>query len=430
MADKFEVIIVGAGLAGLTAAWTLADRGVETLVLERGDYPGAKNVSGGRLYLQPVRGLIPELWEGAPFERHIAHEGFSLMAPERSVSVAYTGDELRCESRRSYTILRSKFDRWLADRAEEKGAMLLTKVRVDDIVRRDGRVAGVMAGGDELRADVVVAADGALSLIAEKAGLRPRRNPESYAVGVKEVISLDPATVNERFHLTDDEGAAHLFLGDITLGKFGGGFLYTNRDSISLGLVIGIHDFMGKEAAAAEVPSLLDRFKARPEIEPLIRGGVPAEYSAHIIPEGGWDGLSTLHGDGILAAGDAAGFALNLGFTVRGMEYAIASGYYAAQAVLQAKDAGDFSAASLSRYRTLLENSFVLKDFQTFRENPRVLSNPRLFAHYPELIGGIFRDIYDIPAGPKEKIFTSLKKRLNWPEIWALLKDAKGMTRI
>jgi electron transfer flavoprotein-quinone oxidoreductase len=427
--EKFDVIIVGAGLAGLAAAYTLADAGVEAVTLERGDYPGSKNVSGGRLYLNPVRDLFPGLWDEAPLERAIVREGATFMAQNRSVTFQYTGNELRADPRQSWSILRSRFDRWFSERVEEKGGMLLTKTRVDDLLRDNGKITGVIAGGDELHADVVIACDGALSLIPEKAGLKGPGATHDFAVGIKEVIQLDPAVINDRFHVADGEGAAHLFVGDATRGLFGGGFLYTNRDTVSLGLVAGIGEVSaGKEAGS--IPDLLDAFKARPEIEPLLRGGKTVEYGAHVIPEGGYRTLSRLFGDGILVAGDSAGFALNLGFTVRGMEYALASGYYAAKAVIEAKKVGRFDAATLAVYQKLLEESFVLKDFQTFKNTPGVLSNPHLFGHYPELAGNILRDLYTVPAGPKVPIFTTLRQHLTVSQLWTLLKDAKEVTKI
>jgi electron transfer flavoprotein-quinone oxidoreductase len=154
------------------------------------------------------------------------------------------------------------------------------------------------------------------------------------------------------------------------------------------------------------------------------------EYSAHVIPEGGYSSLCPLFGDGILVAGDSAGFALNLGFTVRGMEYAMASGTFAAKAVIQAKAAGRFDAATLSIYQQLLEESFVLKDFRTFQETPKVLSNPHLFGHYPELVGNLLRDLYTVPAGPKSPIFTTLRQHLTLSQLWTMLKDAKEVTKI
>ncbi len=427
--EKFDIIIVGAGLAGLASAYTLAQEGLEVLVLERGDYPGAKNVTGGRIYVNPVRNLFPDLLEKAPFERFIAHEGVTIMAGERSVSMSYSGNELLEEPYQSYSILRSKFDRWLAKQVEAKGAMLLGKVKVDDVIIENERVIGVLVAGDELHADVVIACDGVLSLISEKAGLRQAGSAKDFAVGFKEIIELKPEIINERFNLEGDEGAARMYMGEVTKGKFGGGFLYTNKDSISLGIVAGIRDLM-EGSPEVEAPSLLDEFKQRPEVARLIKGGETVEYSAHAIPEGGFKALSSLYGNGILVAGDAAGLSMNIGVTVRGMEYALASGYYAAQAVLMAREAGDFSAETLSVYKTLLEKSFVLQDFKNFQEAPMVLENQRFFKHYPEMAGNIMRDIYAVSDGPKNRLYPTIKKYMTLGEMWSMFSDLRKVMKI
>ena len=427
--EKFDVIVAGAGLAGLAAAYTLAQEGVEVLVIEKGDYPGAKNVTGGRLYVNPVRELFPDLWKKAPLERFITREGASIMAGERSINVEYCGSELSQEPYQSYSILRAKFDRWFAKQAERKGAMLVSKSRVDDVIIENDQVVGVWAGGDELRADAVIACDGVLSLLAEKAGLRKPGNPHDYAVGFKEVIELDSTLIEERFGLEGNEGAARLFMGEVTRGKFGGGFLYTNKDSLSLGIVVGIKDLM-EGSPAVQAPILLDEFKQRPEIARLIKGGESVEYSAHVIPEGGLKAIGKLYGNGILLAGDAAGLALNIGVTVRGMEYALASGYYAAQAVLQAKEKEDFTAGSLSGYEKLLNDSFIMKDFAAFKEAPAVLDSPRFFKHYPELLGNIMKDVYEVPAGPKDRLYPTIKKYLTLKEMWSMAGDMRKVMKI
>lgn len=427
--EKFDVIVVGAGLAGLAAAYTLAQEGLEVLVLEKGDYPGAKNVTGGRLYVNPVRDLFPDLWAKAPLERPIVHEEVAVFAKERSLTISYTGDELRQEPYQSYSILRAKFDRWFAGQAEKKGAMLITKSRVDELIMESGRVIGVRTGGDELGADVIIAADGVLSLTAEQAGLRQPGDPHHFAVGFKEVIELERGLIEDRFNLTGDEGAARLFMGEVTRGKFGGGFLYTNKESLSLGIVVGIKDLYETEPAV-QAPQLLDDFKQRPEIARLIQGGQTVEYSAHVIPEGGLKSFARLYGDGILVAGDAAGFSMNIGVSVRGMEYALASGYYAAQAVLKARESGDFSAAGLKVYQDLLDASFVMKDFESFQDAPQALENPRLFQYYPELAGNIMRDLYAVPAGPKDKLYPTIKKYLGFGNLWAMFGDLRKVMKI
>ncbi|MBC7075787.1 MAG: FAD-dependent oxidoreductase [Syntrophomonadaceae bacterium] len=427
--DGFEVIVVGGGLAGLAAAYILADRGVEVLVLERGDYCGAKNVTGGRIYLNPVREIFSQLLKDAPFERHIAHEEVSLFAASRSLTLRYDGSELGDPPYQSYSVLRAKFDRWLARQAEKKGAMLATKSRVDDVILENGVVKGVRAGGEELRANVVIACDGVLSLVSERAGLRKDIQPQYYAVGIKEVIEMDRKAIENRFNLEGEEGVARLFMGDVTAGMFGGGFLYTNLDSISLGLVVSIKDLLENQREVI-VSDLLERFKQRSEVSLLIKGGETVEYSAHVIPEGGFNALNSLYGDGILVAGDAAGFALNIGVTVRGMEYALASGYYAAQTVLHAREKGDYSRATLGLYRQLLEDSFVLKDFKSFRDALSVLNSPRLFQHYPELLGNILRDLYWIPPGPKDRLYSTVRRYLGVREVWQALGDVRRMSKI
>ncbi|MFY9119018.1 MAG: FAD-dependent oxidoreductase [Syntrophomonadaceae bacterium] len=427
--EKFDVIVVGGGLAGLAAAYTLAQEDLEVLVLERGDYSGAKNVTGGRLYLNPVRDLFPDLWKKAPLERFIAHEEVAMMAEKRSVTIRYSGEELRQEPYQSYSVLRAKFDRWLAKQAERKGAMLVAKSRVDEVIIENGQVVGVRAGGDELHADVVIACDGALSLVAEQAGLRQPGNPHDFAVGFKEIIELDPAVIEDRFGLEGNEGAARLYMGEVTRGKFGGGFLYTNKESLSLGIVVGIKDLMDG-SPQVQAPQLLDDLKQRPEVASLIRGGQTVEYSAHVIPEGGLKALTKLYGNGILVAGDAAGFSMNIGVTVRGMEYALASGYYAAQAVLKAREAGQYTANQLSVYELLLKDSFVMKDFQNFKDAPTALDNPRFFTVYPEMVTTMMSELYAVDDGPKERIYPTIKKHLTIREMWDMLGDFRKVRKL
>lgn len=431
--EKFEVIIVGAGLAGLSAAYTLAQNGIEAVVVERGDYPGAKNATGGRLYLNPVKKYLPDLWpallEEKALERPVAVELLTMIAPETSTTLRFRSGEFAIPPFHSFTVLRGVLDRWLAKKAQEKGALLVTKNRVDELIRENGKVIGVVAGGEELGAETVIACDGVLSFVAEKAGVRTPGLPRNYAVGFKEVIELPSRRIEERFALGENEGAANLFLGSLTKGRFGGGFLYTNRSSISLGMVLRIQDLMDVHPLQ-EAPRFLDDFKARPEIAPLLAGGETVEYSAHVLPEAGFGGLIRPFADGLLVAGDAAGFSLNVGLTVRGMEFAIASGVLAARAFRQAREKRDFSASSLSVYQKFLEESFVWQDLKAFQHAPRFLDNPRLFDHYPQLVGEILQSLFHIGEDPKQRLFATVKGKVGWGEAWAVLKDLRGGFKI
>jgi electron transfer flavoprotein-quinone oxidoreductase len=402
--EKVEVVVVGAGLAGLATAYCLAEAGIEVIVVERGDWPGSKNVTGGRLYLNPLHRYFPaDLWDDAPFERPVVKERLTMMAEHASTTLELTSERFREKPHSSQTLLRAKFDQWLADKARDKGALIITKNKVDDLIRRDGRIIGIQSPDTEIQADVVVLADGALSFLVEGAGLRGRHQPKHFAVGVKEVVELPAKTIEDRFGLNPDEGAAQLFFGSLTFGMLGGGFLYTNRESLSLGLVVGIEALM-KHQPPLEVPELIETFKARPEIQALIAGGSVVEYSAHIVPEGGLRAIPKLFTDSVVVVGDAAGFALNMGLTVRGMDFALASGAMAAQAIRQARQRKDFSAASLAEYETLLRQSFVLRDLHTFKGMLEVLDNQRLFARYPEAACRLFEDLMWIGEEPKGKL--------------------------
>ena len=280
--EKFDAIIVGGGMAGATAAYILANAGMEVLLADRGDYCGAKNVTGGRLYAHSMEKVFPGFAKEAPVERLVTKEKVSLMTEKGSLDIGYSSTDLGADpDGASYTVLRSKFDQWMAEKCEEAGVMLVPGIRVDSCVVEDGKVVGIDAGGEIMYSDVVILADGVNSLLAQRLGMKQELTPKQVAVGVKEVIQLGEETINQRFGLRGDEGMAWLSAGDATNGAFGGGFLYTNKDTVSIGIVatladIGYHNI--------SIPELLDRYKEHPAIAPYLEGGESIEYSAHLVP--------------------------------------------------------------------------------------------------------------------------------------------------
>lgn len=416
-AEKIEIIVVGGGLAGLSCALEAARGGMGVLLLERGDHPGSKNVTGGRLYVEPVRPLMPDgFFDGAPLERPVTHEALVLMGPSSSVTVSLSlppAESLSpSKGHSSYTILRSRFDRWFGEQVEAADGFIIPQAVATELIRDGDRITGVKAGDEDLEADVVVAADGALSLIAREAGLAPDLEPAGHALGIKEVIRLDPGRIEDRFSLLPGEGAARLFLGDLTQSMVGGGFLYTNRDSISLGLVVSLEDLGGRPDDAEESHSLLDALKERPEIRPLLEGGEMVEYSAHLIPELDARNLPGRVADGLLVAGDAAGFMINHGITVRGMDLAMASGVMAGRACLEAKRRGDYSASTLDVYERLLEESFVMKDVQEHSAAPDFLQRRRLYEVYPREVCDLLEEIFRVGPEGKERLYPAAWKRI------------------
>ncbi len=406
--EKVECIVVGGGLAGLAAAYGLARDGVEAMVLERGNYAGAKNVTGGRLYVRPLRGIYPELWEDAPYERPVARELITLLGDGAATTVELASERLAGPEPQSYTVQRAKLDQWLADKATEAGAMVVTDMKADELLRDGDRVIGVRAGDDEVGAEVTIVAEGVLGLLSGGAGLREQPRPADHAVGFKEIIELPAGVIEDRWRLNEGEGAAQLFMGEVTRGMTGGGFLYTNRDSIALGVVVAMEQVRTR-TDDLESWQLLDSFKVTAAIKPLLRGGELAEYSAHAVFEGGIDKLPRPYGAGYLLAGEAAGFALNAMVTVRGMDLAIASGWAAARAALAARAAGDSSAATLAVYERFLRETFVMRAMQAGRGVPKAIENRRLFSEYPGSVARLLESFFAVDDESSTLVRTSLR---------------------
>ncbi|MCL1939295.1 MAG: FAD-dependent oxidoreductase [Desulfovibrionaceae bacterium] len=421
MAD-YDAIVVGAGLSGGTAAYCMAKAGLSVLMVERGDTPGAKNMTGGRLYGHSLEKIIPGFAAEAPVERKVTRERISMMTGDSCFSMDFATDRWNDPSCASYTVLRSEFDAWLAGKAEEAGCDVVCPAVVDALLTdANGKITGIIAGEDELTSDVVLLAEGVNGLLAQKIGLKKELSPHQVAVGVKEIIELPSGVINDRFNLNEGEGMAQLFAGSLSNNQVGGGFLYTNKESLSVGMVMTV---AGMAASDARLPDLMENFLQSSPLKPLLAGGKLAEYSAHLVPEGGGNMTPVLSRDNVLVLGDAAGFCLNLGFTVRGMDYAIASGQLAAETVIEAKHKGDFSNATLSGYVTRLENSFVLQDLKTHRHAPDFVEHtPLLFNKYPEMVAGILTDMYKV-QGPARLMRGKILPHVREAGLFNLLKDA------
>lgn len=423
----FDIIVVGSGCAGAVAAYVAAEAGKSVLVVERGNYAGAKNMTGGRIYAHSLKAVFPDFENEAPVERKIMHERIAMVDTESSMTIDFTSPELAREGADSYSVLRGPFDQWLAEKAEGAGAEYIYGIAVEELVKDDaGKVIGVRAGGDDITASVVIVAEGVNSLLSERSLGNARPKPDQMAVGIKETFELSASIIDDRFLLSEGEGAAMLFVGAPTHGKVGGGFLYTNKGSISLGLVATIAT-AAEAANDTPVYQMLEDFKNHPAVAPILRGAKLVEHSGHMVPEGGYGMVPTYVFDGALVAGEAAGLCMNMGYQVRGMDFAVASGRMAAEAAIDALDAGDTSAVGLAGYKERMENSFVIKDLETFRRWPHVMEEwDAMFSDYPTIVRAIFNAMFCVDGQPQEHLSKRIMPILRKQGLFKLGREMRG----
>ena len=397
----FDVIVIGGGVAGAVCAYTLANKGREVLLIERAAEPGSKNLSGGVFYCRVMEQVFPDFVNVAPVERRITRNCVSLINESSFVNIDYWDKRLN-EPANAVTVLRAKLDAWLLEQCEEAGVTVMPGVKVDSLLVEGQQIVGVTAGEDELRAHVVVAADGVNSFIAQQAGIRAKEPKKHLAVGVKSVIGLPRKVLEDRFNVRGNEGVAYAMVGDCTQGVAGGGFLYTNEESISIGVVMRLDDLEKSGLASSDVH---DHMLNHPAIAPLLEDGTLLEYGCHLTIE---DGPAMVAHDltrpGLVIIGDAAGFTLNTGLTIRGMDLAAGSALAAAEAIEKAFQTMDFGQQSMDQYRALLDSSFVGKDMATYAKAPAFLERPRMYKDYGKLAAEVFYGIFNHDLTPRRHI--------------------------
>src|SRR5215472_11385822 len=429
--EKFDAVVVGAGPAGSAAAITMAKAGLQVALLERGQKPGSKNVMGGILYTHYLEEIVGDAWKEAPLERPIIEERRWIMTADAAIGIDYKNIRNR-EHPHSYSVLRARFDPWFAEQAEKAGALVVPETVVDRLIVKNGRVVGVGTGrGDDLHAEVTVICEGiglGTGLLENTQingrPLRRKLRPDEVAMAVKEIMRLDSGLIEERFNCEPGEGCTVECFGDSTMGMSGFMFIYTNRDTLSVGGGALLSEFNKTLRAPND---LMEHFKQHPAVKPLLRGAETIEYLGHLIPEGGYRGIPKVYGPGYLVCGDAA--MLSNPVHREGSNLAMESGRLAAETVIHAKEVGDFSERRLAEYKAKLDNSWIMADMKKYDQAvPLLEHNPQLLTKFPQVGDRALDEFFRVDGTSKwdkqSRIFKMLRQaglfRMGWDTFKAL----------
>jgi electron transfer flavoprotein-quinone oxidoreductase len=390
-----DVVVVGAGPAGSCAATVLARNGHSVVLIERGPFAGSKNMYGGVIYPRILDQLHPNWWDDVPIQRWITRRSTMVLTETQALTVDFRSQAWGAAPYNGATAFRPDFDHWLAARAEAEGVQLMCSTTVTGLIRDEaGRVVGVRTDrpDGDLLARAVIACDGVNSFLAKEAGMYGEIDPANYTLGVKETLALPRATIEQRFGIRDREGVDIEILGG-TSGVNGGGFIYTNLDTLAVGVVLKLPALAAQQTRPEDIIAGL---KAHPGIAPLVEGGEIIEYSAHLIPEAGASMMPQLTTDGMVVAGDAAAMCLAAGIWLEGVNFAMASGISAGEAVSEAVRSGDTTAKGLAGYERRLNDSFVLRDHDKFRRAPALVLSDRVQHQYPQFVANVAERMFRV----------------------------------
>ena len=369
---EVDVLFVGAGPASLAGALRLRqlinkhneEHGnalgeITIAVIEKGREIGSHMISGAVMDIRPLAELLPNYNElGAPLEAEVGEEDVSYLTRRFKIKSPIIPPPLNNHGK--YVVSLNKLVRWLGPIVEAADVLLIPEfpgaellygennqvigVRTGDKgIGKDGKPKENYQPGADIFAKVTVLGEGArgslTKKLVEKLGLDEDRNPQVYAVGVKEVWELPKGRVKP--------GSVMHTLGyPLPNDTFGGGFVYgMQNDLLDIGLVVGLdyHD------PFTDPHRLFNQFKQHPAISKMLEGGKMLHYGAKTIPEGGLLSQPKYYGDGFLIIGDSASF-LN-SQRLKGIHMAMKTGMLAAETIFEALLAGRFDQRGVEALR-------------------------------------------------------------------------------
>ncbi len=415
---RVNVAVIGGGPAGLTAAYYLAKAGLKVAVFERGRKCGSKNLYGGRIYLDDLERHVPDIAKSLPAGRKVVREVLMVATETGVTSLSF---EFPRGETNGLVVSLSRLCEKLAELVENVGGYVVTSARADGMKVSGGRVCGVIFGNEQVEADVVIDAEGSLRLLLERLGVA-RPSVGLYALGVKEVYRVDPKLVSSLFDVDEDSGVALYCAGSPMDYVPGGAFLYTERSYVHVGYVVYLRH-AGKLAGTS--PEVLSRLYALPEFRKVVKEGELVEYGAKLVTTEPL--LPTLSPrDGLLVAGEAGGYIVHVGPIIRGVDYAILSGYCAARAVIDVLSHSKTPTSSelTSKMLTYLQRTPVLRDLEIFRRVHKAYMDEKLYSTYLKFLNDVLHTYLKVSGTVKTLSMTlNTSMRRHGLSLWSLMRD-------